>query len=234
VKNATGVTSFSSSTIGQIKGTFHLEDMTLLSSLKMSMLTAVKAIEFISLPNLGSLTFPATITSATSVTVSNTFLSTLAGLNVTSVKVLQVDNNPHLTQYTSNIGNISSAAVFNANGADLAISFPLLTWAANMTFRDVGSVSLPSLQVINGSLGFYESSVESLSATNLTSVGNFATGVGSLAFVANTVLTNISMNALKSVGGAAQVANNTLLNAISFPALVDVGGAIDFSGNFTT
>jgi hypothetical protein len=52
--------------------------------------------------------------------------------------------------------------------------------------------------------------------------------------VANTALTNISMNALKSVGGAAQVANNTLLNAISFPALVDVGGAIDFSGNFTT
>lgn len=234
VNNATGVTSFSSSTIGQIKGTFHMEDLTLLSSLKMSMLTAVKAISFVSLPNLGSLTFPATVTSATSITVSNTFLSTLAGLNVTSVTVLQVDNNPHLTEFTSNIGNISSAAVFNANGADLAISFPLLTWAANMTFRDVGSVSLPSLQVINGSLGFYESSIESISASNLTSVGNFATGVGSLAFVANTALTNISMNALKSVGGADQVANNTLLNAISFPALVDVGGAIDFSGNFTT
>jgi hypothetical protein len=187
VNNATGVTSFSSSTIGQIKGTFHLENLTLLSSLKMSMLTAVKTILFLSLPNLGQVTFPATVTSASSVTVSNTFLGTLAGINVTSVSVLQIDNNPHLTEITSNIGNISSAAVFNANGANLAISFPLLKWASNMTFRDVGSVDLPSLQTINGSLGFYESSVESISAPNLTSVGNFATGVGSLAFVANTV-----------------------------------------------
>jgi hypothetical protein len=55
-----------------------------------------------------------------------------------------------------------------------------------------------------------------------------------LAFVDNTALTNISMDALKSVGGADQIANNTILAAISFPALVDVGGAIDFSGNFTT
>jgi hypothetical protein len=234
ILNATAVTSFSSSSIAQIKGIFHLEDLTLLSTLQMSELTAVKTIEFISLPNLGSLTFSAGVTSAQSVTISNTFLGSLAGLNMTTVTTLQVDNNPHLTEYTSNIGNITSSATFNANGAGLAVSFPLLTWAANLTFRDIGSVSLPSLQVINGSLGFYENSLTSISASNLTTVGSFATGVGSLAFVDNTALTNISMNALKSVGGADQIANNTVLNAIAFPALVDVGGAIDFSGNFTT
>jgi hypothetical protein len=161
-------------------------------------------------------------------------LNSLNGLNVTSVAVLQIDNNPHLLEFTSNMGNITNAAVFNANGPNLTVSFPLLKWASNMTFRDVGSVNIPSLQVINGSLGFYESNIETISAPNLTSVGNFATGVGSLAFVANNALTNISMNVLKSVGGADQVANNTILNAISFPALVNVGGAIDFSGDFTT
>jgi hypothetical protein len=234
IVNATGLTSFSSASIAQIKGAFHVEALTLLSSLKMSLLTAAKTIDFVSLPNLGKLTFPANVTSASSVTISNTFLSTLAGIEVASLATLQIDNNNHLLDFTSQLGNISSAAVFNANGAGLALSFPLLTWAANLTFRDVGSVLLPSLQVINGSLGFYESSVESISAPNLTSVGNFATGSGSLAFVANTALTNISMNALKSIGGADQIANNTILNAIAFPALVDVGGAIDFSGNFTT
>lgn len=234
ILNATALTSFSSSSIAQIKGTFHAEDLTLLSTLSMSVLTAVKTIEFISLPNLGSLTFSSVVTEANSVTVSNTFLSSLVGLNVTTVQTLQIDNNPHLVEFTSQAGNISSAAVFDANGAGLVVSFPSLTWAANLTFRDVGSVALPSLQVINGSLGFYENTLSSISCPNLTSVGDFATGVGSLAFVDNTQLTNISMNALKSVGGADQIANNTILDGISFPALVDVGGAIDFSGNFTT
>lgn len=234
INNATGITSFSSSTIGQIKGAFHLEALTLLSSLQMSLLTAVKTINFVSLPNLGLLTFPATLTSANSITISNTFLNSLVGINVTSIQTLQIDNNPHLVEFTTQIANISSAAVFNANGANLAISFPSLKWAANMTFRDIGSISIPSLQVINGSLGFYESSLQTITANNLTSVGSFATGAGSLAFVQNNALTNITMNALKSVGGADQIANNTVLNAISFPALVDVGGAIDFSGDFTT
>ncbi|KAE9377743.1 hypothetical protein N431DRAFT_461328 [Stipitochalara longipes BDJ] len=234
ILNATALTSFSSSSIEQIKGTFHVEALTLLSTLQMNVLTAVKTINFVSLPNLGSLTFSSGVTSAQSVTVSNTFLNTLAGINVTTVTTLQVDNNPHLIEFTSQLGNISSAAVFNANGANLAVSFPFLTWASNLTFRDVGSVDLPSLQVINGSLGFYENSLETINLPNLTTVGSFATGVGSLAFVDNTALTNISVNALKSVGGADQIANNTLLSSISFPALVDVGGAIDFSGNFTT
>jgi len=90
------------------------------------------------------------------------------------------------------------------------------------------------LAVVNGSLGFYESSIDSVNAPNLTSVGNFATGQGSMAFVMNTALTNISMPLLKTVGGANQIANNTELHGIAFPALTSVGGAIDFSGNFTT
>jgi len=73
-----------------------------------------------------------------------------------------------------------------------------------------------------------------IAAPNLTSVGSTATGQGSLAFVANGKLANISMPLLKSVGGADQIANNTDLDSISFPSLSVVGGAIDFSGNFST
>jgi len=234
VNNASGLTQFSSSTIGQIKGTFTLEDLTLLSTLQFNELTAVKAISFVSLPALSSLLFPATVSSAQSVTISNTFLNTLDGINLNTVATLQIDNNNHLTTFSTQVGNITSSATINANGQGLTVSFPNLIWAANLTFRDVASVSIPSLAVINGSLGFYESSVETIFAPNLTSVGNFATGQGSLAFVDNTALTNITMPLLKSVGGADQIANNTDLHAISFPALVDVGGAIDFTGNFTT
>jgi hypothetical protein len=234
VNNASGLTEFSSASIGQIKGTFTLEDLTLLSTLQFNMLTAVKAISFVSLPALSSLLFPATVSSAKSVTISNTFLSTLDGINLDTVDTLQIDNNNHLTTFSTQVGNITISAIINANGQGLTVTFPNLIWAANLTFRDVASVSIPSLAVVNGSLGFYESSVDTISAPNLTSVGNFATGQGSLAFVDNTALTNITMPLLQSVGGADQIANNTDLHSISFPALVDVGGAIDFTGNFTT
>ncbi len=208
--------------------------LTLLSNLEFDKLTTVKIIDFVSLPALSALQFPATVSSAESVTVSNTFLNTLNGINLNTVATLQIDNNLHLTSFSTQVGNITSSATINANGQGLTVTFPNLIWAANLTFRNIASVNIPSLAVINGSLGFYETDLETISAPNLTTVGDFATGQGSLAFVDNTALTNISMPLLQSVGGADQIANNTDLHAIAFPALTDVGGAIDFTGNFTT
>jgi hypothetical protein len=234
VNNASALTSFTSSSIGQIGGTFTLNALTLLSNLEFDKLTTVKIIDFVSLPALSALQFPATVSSAESVTVSNTFLNTLNGINLNTVATLQIDNNLHLTSFSTQVGNITSSATINANGQGLTVTFPNLIWAANLTFRNIASVNIPSLAVINGSLGFYETDLETISAPNLTTVGDFATGQGSLAFVDNTALTNISMPLLQSVGGADQIANNTDLHAIAFPALTDVGGAIDFTGNFTT
>jgi hypothetical protein len=161
-------------------------------------------------------------------------LSTLDGINLETVETLQIDNNNRLKTFSTQIANVSSSVNINANGDSLAVSFPNLIWAANMTFRNVSSISIPSLAVVNGSLGFYGNYITSLAAPNLTSVGSSATGSGSLAFVSNDKLANISLPLLTSVGGADQIANNTELSAISFPELSTVGGAIDFSGNFTT
>jgi hypothetical protein len=168
------------------------------------------------------------------VTISNTFLSTLDGINLNTVDTLQIDNNNRLKTFSTQVANITSGLNINANGNSLEVTFPNLIWAANMTFRNISSISIPSLAAVNGSLGFYGNYMTSIAAPNLTSVGSFSDGRGSLAFVANTKLANISMPLLKSVGGADQISNNTDLGAISFPALSTVGGAIDFSGNFTT
>lgn len=227
VNNATGLTSLASSTIAQIEGTFSLTDLTLLSNLQFGDLTAVKTIDFSGLPTLSQLQFSSTVSEAESVTISNTFLGSLDGIDLATVATLNINNNLHLTSFTTSIANITQSAVFNANGQGLVVQFPNLIWAANLTFRDITNLTISSLEAVNGSLGFYETSLASISAPNLTSVGS------SLAFVDNTALTNISMDRLSSVGGADQIANNTLLGAISFPSLADVGGAIDFTGNFT-
>jgi hypothetical protein len=231
--NATNLINLGSTTIGSIGGTFGLNGLTLLSTLSMGALTSVGSIDWVALPALSSLTFPAVVSSAKSVIVSNTFLSSLDGINLDTVATIQIDNNNRLKTFSTQVTNITSSLMIFANGQQLDVSLPNLVFAADMTFRAINSVKIPSLAIVNGSLGFYDSFVDSISAPNLTSVGNTATGKGSLAFVDNVKLTNISMPLLASVGGADQIANNTILGAISFPDLQNVGGAIDFSGNFT-
>lgn len=232
--NATTLTELSSTTLGSIGGTFGLNGLTLISTLGMKALTSVGSIDWVALPALSALTFPAVVSSAKSVIVSNTFLSSLDGINLETVDTIQIDNNNRLKTFSTQVSNITTSLMIFANGQQLDVSLPNLIFGADMTFRAINSVSIPSLAVVNGSLGFYDSFVASISAPNLTSVGNTATGKGSLAFVDNVKLTNISMPNLVSVGGADQIANNTILSAISFPDLQTVGGAIDFSGNFTT
>lgn len=233
-QSAGGLVSLTSSTISSIGGEFRLFNLTFLSTLQFDALTSVKTIYWEALPALPSLSFSGPLSKADSVTISNTFLTTLSGINLNTVGTLQIDNNNNLKQFDTQIANITNAVNINANGNQLAVTFPNLIWAANMTFRNVSSIKIPSLATVNGSMGFYGNYMDSIAAPNLTSVGSFATGVGSLAIVANGKLANITFPALKSVGGADQIANNTALHAIAFPALTSVAGAIDFSGNFTT
>merc|ERR1712059_81553 len=216
-QSAGGLVSLTSPTITSIGGEFRLFNLTFLSTLQFDALTSAKTIYWEALPALPSLAFAGPLSKADSVTISNTFLTTLSGINLNTVGTLQIDNNNNLKQFDTQIANITNAVNINANGNQLAVTFPNLIWAANMTFRNVSSIKIPSLATVNGSMGFYGNYMDSIAAPNLTSVGSFATGVGSLAIVANAKLANISA-----------------LHAIAFPALTSVAGAIDFSGNFTT
>jgi len=234
VENNGAITTLESTSIATITGTFGLSNLTLLSTLQFSVLETVGTINWAALPALPALTFTKSVSTANSVTITNTFLSTLDGINLNTVDTLDINNNNRLKTFSTQVGNITTLLNIDSNGKLLDVSFPNLIWAANMTLRNVSSVSIPSLATVNGTLGFYENYFPSLSAPNLTSVGNTANGQGGLAFVANPDLANITIPMLQTVGGAFQIANNSALDAISFPTLTEVGGAIDFSGNFTT
>jgi len=229
VENAGQLTTLSSSSIASIGGQFLLNNLTILSTLSMSDLTSVGSISWTALPALPQLTFTAVVKEAASVLITNTFLSTLDGINLDTVATLDINNNNRLKTFSTQVANITDGLNIDSNGQNLEVSFPNLIWAANMTLRNISSVSMPSLATVNGSLGFYGNYFTSVSAPNLTSIGS-----GSLAIVANADLANISMPLLKTIGGGDLIANNSALDAISFPALTTVGGAIDFSGNFTT
>lgn len=223
----TQITSLSAGSLETIGGTFGLNGLTILSTLNFPRLTMVDIIDWEALPALQGLSFTTGVQAASQVSIQNTQLNTLDGINLQTVDSMTLTNNNYLDDITMQIGNISTSLILEANGRNVSAVFPNLEWAFNMTFRNVSSVSIPSLTSLNGSMGFYANFFTTLAAPNLTTIG------GSLSFVSNQDLTNITMPELKTVGGGLQVANNTALGGLNLPSLTTVGGAFDFYGNFT-
>lgn len=225
---ATNVTSISADSLESIGGTFGLQNLQTLNTLNFLQISEVGEIDFSGLPNLNALNFPQNIRSARSLNIQNTFLSSLSGINLQEVETIYIANNGLLQDISFQVSNLTGTINVESNGDQLQLAFPNLITASNITFRDIPSISIPSLTNTTGSLGFYESSFESLAAPNLTSVG------GTLAINTNPQLTNISMPVLEEITGGIQVQNNTLLEEVSFPALTTITGATDMYGNFTS
>ncbi|KIV99268.1 hypothetical protein, variant [Verruconis gallopava] len=225
---ATNVTSISADSIESIGGTFGLDNLQRLNTLNFQEITSVGKLDFSGLPNLNTLNFPQNIQSAQSLNIQNTFLSSLNGINLQSVESIYIANNNLLQDISFQVSNLTGTINVESNGDQLKCAFPNLITAANITFRDVPSISIPSLTNTTGSLGFYENTITTINAPNLTTVG------GTLAINTNPKLTNISMPVLQTITGGLQVQNNTILEEVTFPALTTISGATDMYGNFTS
>lgn len=226
--NATQLTAITSDQLNSIGGTFSLTGLTILSTLQFDSLTGVNKINWVGLPALQSLNFAQGVSKSNQIYISNTQLNNINGIELTAVGSMDINNNPYLTNVNVNdLANVTTALSFSANGRDLEISFPNLQDAANLTFRNVSKIDLPSLANVAGSMGFYSDSFETFSAPNLTQTG------GTLAFVDSPELSRFSFPQLTTIGGGFLVANNTNLKAINgIPKLKTIVGALDFAGTF--
>lgn len=224
------LTGLSSSTLNSITGAFRLTNLTGLSSLAFTSLNSVGSISWTALTALDTLTFGTPgVSKAKSIVISDTFLSSLDGIDVTSLEDLDINNNHRLTKWDSPLTNLSNTMNFLANGNGFEVSFNQLTWIANMTINNVTSFAVPALQTVNGSASFGSNQFVSFSAPNLTS-----TKSGNLGFVGNNLLKNVTFPQLTSLAGALLIANNTALDTIDgFPKLKTVGGAVKLRGNFS-
>ena len=223
------VTTFAGSSLTSIGGAFTLNNVTVLSTLSFPQLGSVGSISWTSLPALGSLTFTRGVSKASSVVISDTFLSSLDGVDVQSLATMDINNNRRLTDFTSQLGNLSDYLNIQANGQNLKVSLPNLIWIANMTIANVSDFSAPSLVTVNGSARFDSNYFTSFSAPNLTT-----TSSGDISFVGNAGLTNVTFPVLTSIGGGLLIANNTNLDEINgFPKVKSIGGAVKLRGNFT-
>jgi len=222
------ITQLSGSQLSVIGGEFHLNELTRLSTANFPSLVNVGSIYWNALPNLQSLNFAQGVQMLKSLDIENTGLASLQGISLQTAESIFIANNNYLQQISMPLGNVTKGVNIGNNGQNLAVSFPNLKWAYNMTLRGVDSVSTPALQSVNTSLGFYASSFDTYSAPNLTTVG------GALSFVSDTQLNNISLPALASIGNALYLVANPELKMIDgFPMLKTIGGALVAIGSFS-
>ncbi|KAI3326033.1 hypothetical protein HD806DRAFT_430802 [Xylariaceae sp. AK1471] len=229
VKNNSLIQSLSSSSLQTIGGSFQLNNLISLTSLMFPELGEVGSIEWTTLSKLPEPTFgnPG-ITKAKSVTVQDTFIENLEGINVQSVTDMNINNNRRLSKFSTSIKTLSNALNVQANGLNLTMEMPNLEWIANMTIANVSSFAVPSLKAVNGSMRFDSNYFTNFLAANLTEIKD-----GDLSFVSNPQLQNISVPLLKSVGGGVTIANNTQLEKVDgLDSLENVGGAILMRGSF--
>lgn len=226
--NATQLTSLSANRLATIGGKFELEELQILSTLAFDALTQVLTIQWIALPALQSLTFNRGVSTVTNILISNTGMTSLNGLELETVGLMDINNNRYLnTVDVNNMRTVNTSISFAANSRTLEIKLLNLQQAANMTFRNVSDVQVPSLSYVNGSIGFYSNTFQSISLPNLTETGQ------ALVFQDNEGLSNISVPQIIQIGAALNINNNPDLLVIDgFPALETVVGALDFSGVF--
>lgn len=227
-KNIGKLTTFTADSLSTISDTFQMIDVTALTTLTFPSLVAVDTINWQGLSSLQGLQFTQSVQKATNVQIVNTQLSSLDGIDLNEAAILILADNTFLNSVNMKLTNVTNALGFANNGPQLEISLPNLKAANNVAFRNVSSVSIPSLSQVTGSLGFYSSYFTTLSAANLSTVAM------TLAVVGNPHLTSASFPLLTAVGGGVQIANNTALtNVDGFKKLSKVFGAVDMFGTFT-
>lgn len=225
-QNVSQVTSISADSLETIDGSFNLKRNEILSNLNFPQLSEVDEIDWDGLPALQGLSFTNRIQKATTVSIINTNLADLEGIDLETVETVSIQNNEYLDEINMQLGNVSDIFELFANGRNVSLMLPNLIWANRLNIANASSVRLPSLASVNGTLGLYSNFFEQMQAPNLTDVG------GTLAINNNNALTNISFPQLTIVSGGLTIQNNTELADVSgFPLLETVGGALDMYGD---
>lgn len=195
-KNASQLTSTSADALSSVGGALDFSSCSNLSALHFRELADVNAIKLMSLPALQSLEIGTGLSRSNDVQISNTGLTSTDEINLEAVGALNMNNNRNLTCIEINrLRNVTKSVTMAANNPGLAVSFPSLATAANLTIFNISSLSIPSLIDVSGSLSIYSSFMDSLSAPNITKVGK------DLSLLTNARLLSLDLAQLQTIGG---------------------------------
>jgi len=229
-KNVTGLKRIGASNLETHQGDMVFDTLTSLAGADFPLLKSVTSLKWSALPVLRELGFTNGLQKASTIDIQNTGLRDLNGISIQQADTINLANNPQITSFGLSLGNVTqSLTIAGTAGNKIKVDLSSLAWAANLTFRYCSDVSLGSLQTLNGSLGFYNNDIETISAPNLTTVGR------AIAVIGNDKVNNLTFSQLTQVKADIVIANNSaLLEIDGFSQLQKIGGAFDMSGNFST
>lgn len=224
----TNLTSFAAPDLLVIDGNLTLTSCILLTDLTLGELNFVGDMRLKNLPNLQSLNFTSGIRTAGGVSIINTGLATLDGLEITSASDgINISANTALNDITfSSLTNTSLFSI-QANNPKMEVNLPSLAAVQDLTIENVTSLSMPGLYQVTGQLLIAGSSIDSFSTGPLKNGGD-------IMFIDNPFLSNISMPDLTSLSDDLVITRNEALKQIiGFTGLADVQGNINVTGNYT-
>ncbi|EEB05334.1 cell wall protein Ecm33 [Schizosaccharomyces japonicus yFS275] len=222
------LTSMVFPSLKNVTGTFSVNNMIRLSTLSAPVLTKVAGLNLAVLPNLQELQFNAVINQADSVTIDDTDLQTIQGINLDEVDSFTVTNNRYIQDITMADLVKANTIKISANAKGVNVNFGKLSTVGTATFSTVGSVFVGNLKNASGSLGFSNTTLANVSLPYLTEVDQ------SLYFMYSESLTNLSFPNLTTVGGSLVINDTGLTKVSGFSKLTEIGGSLDIYGNFSS
>jgi hypothetical protein len=227
IDNAIKAVTINAPDLELVAGEFEITNATILSTLNLAKLTTVGTLQFTTLPALGQIGLTSGLTSAESVIISDTSITSLEGINVFKLKVFNINNNGEIDVIHSGLQKVTSGLTITDNNPSVNVTLDKLASTNDLTLGKIGSLSAANLTTVNGSLSVIDTSVEDLEFKKLTSIGK------SLTIDTNDDLDSIDFPKLTSVGGALEIGqNDDLENFGGFPELETVGGTVNMTGSF--
>lgn len=225
--NGTKATVFNAPDLQLVSGELSLAQSTILATANLAQLTTVGTLHFDSLPALEKTGLASGITSAESITIANTGLHSLDGINVFRLKVFDVNNNGDIESIDSALQAVTDTLSINYNADKVEVSLDQLKSANNVVFEKISSLSTANLTTVNGSLSISKNTFESFEFKQLESIGK------SLSITENDDLEEFDFPKLKSIGGALNIIDNENLKSFSyFDKLETIGGSVNIDGDF--
>ncbi|KAK6200246.1 3-prime end of extracellular mutant protein [Scheffersomyces amazonensis] len=227
VQNATLAVTLNAPTLQIVSGTLELIANTILATVNFAQLTTVDTLHYNALPALEETGLTTGLTSANSVIIEDTGLTSLQGINVYKLATFNVNNNGDIESIDSGLESVTSLLSISYNAEKVDVVLDKLTSVNNLNLQQVNSFSAPNLTSINGSLSVASTSLDTIELTELKSIGN------SLTISKNDDLDQLDFPVLSSVGGALQISDNPLLESFQgFPNLTQIGGSVNINGTF--
>ncbi|KAF5210326.1 putative trafficking protein particle complex subunit [Clavispora lusitaniae] len=225
--NGTKATVLDAPTLQLVAGDLTVSDSTILSTVNFAQLTTVGSLTFNALPALEKTGLTTGLTSAEEITIQNTGLTSLDGINVFELKTFDVNNNADIESIDSGLQSVTDFLSINYNADKVEVVLDKLTSANNVEFQHISSLSVANLTTVNGSLSLQSNTFESIEFPQLKSIGK------SLSINKNDELEEFDFPKLTTVGGALNVQDNQKLDSFSgFPKVKQISGSVNLAGDF--